>query len=1436
MSLIEQGETGSEFNRSLAFVVGINSYTNQIPPLRTPVPDAEKLTEMLEKYQNYQVHCLHRQGSATLAGLSVLLNETMPEMVKKEDRVIFYFAGHGEVLEDETGPQGYLIPEDASSDSPETFLSMSDLHTALAALPCRHMLVILDCCSAGAFRWLTTRDLKTRFQRTIHRERYERYTANPAWQMMASASHDEKAYDSLPGKALANTNRIESKLHSPFAEALFRALAGQADLYPKGGDGDPGGDGLITATELQLFIGNEVADIARRGSNRQTPGMWQLKNHDRGEFVFLNPNRELNLPPAPDLNYENNPYRGFKPFQTVDAELFSGRIKLINDLADSISRNAITVITGDSGTGKSSLINAGILPHLDNGGESRWEILGVIRPGAGPLESLAEVVFPGDDSQDRISELRNAGDAIEKSIQRWTESNSAKSLLLLFVDQLEELVLESKSKADSDRFLSLLARAAGNMRHCFRLVVSVRSDFEAQLRDSFGDMWTENRCVIPQMTTNELREAIEEPALVREVYFDPETLMSRIVNDVVRMPGALPLLSHSLSELYHKYIDRGGNDRSLSGEDYDSFGGVDGLVRSQAAAVYDQFDAAHQTTMKRLLLRLVSTEGTGLSRRRVPRSELNYTGEAENRRMSAVIRELSSKRLIIEGGTDDGAYVEPAHDALIAWDKLVEWYDEEEEQVYLRGLLAPSVRDWKTNQGGTWYANSRLDLLNENRDWLNRDERAFLQESVRKRWYLRATIAMVTVVTIAVLTLGMLLAKKSRDQADDMVNYMLQDLQPTLTQIGRIDLLKGTIKEVDEYLAERTEFLDRPHLKAGMRAESARISGLMGNRSEAISQLESIARELESSGDNLTTETQFILAQVYTVLGDFRDYVKKYDEGEEACKKAIELLDDLLQSDPAHATKYRVEKAWALCHLADIKGRDDNHQPAVDLYRKAQSLFSTNELDPAKPENNKAIKVLIHSRNHAARLLHAEYEFEEAELEIGNSVTLLDQLVGEQSALVLDLRSEVYQTLTWIYFNLDKRDKAKLANEEARGICEVLVTVAPGNEVFESRRAELYLDAGEDDKFEREERVALVSQAIDISRKLHQQDTADFGNKTRLVRAYQIAGRLRINPEENFANLFELLPDGDLKPENVDFNTYQAHGRIFYAKYLAENDPSAAISELLKAESEFAPLLSYSESFQTDYFALINERIADIHKDRLGDYPGAIKFYTRAREFYEKIEAENYIQDIDKILSELSELERFLARAIGQKTFTPRDSDWATDPAVPGRAPYPEWYLEAAAWVQKYEHHGNDRHTIVFEDILTNIEAERPIPLRSPLTLKLKQPLPTGLIVKDAYTILKFVPDGRIFRVELDLELTRMVRTSDRVVTVHRKEGPPVTIDLTESLKLQETSLEGWGLKKNGDELTVENEINVRYCSLEPGSFYIIQNEKGQGRSRVTRP
>jgi len=753
-----------DFHRNFAVIIGINNYLDSKYILETAEPDARKLAEVIQGQHHDRVlksQCtaqnkyevkLFLNEDASLNQLKQLIADFKQGQISldrekvtvtEHDRLLFYFAGQGIALdawENRDGPVGYLIPQDATTGDKSTYLEIQQLHHALKKLPCKHVLAILDCCFVGAFRWGNIKRETVRKVK-IYKEHYDRLIRDSTWQIITSATEDQTVLDSLK----ANGRKKHSqKNHSPFAQALFDVLDGKAGNFNQ--------DGTITATELYSYLRGQLEISTEKYFQRQVHGLSPLGKHDKGEFIFLLPDFDRdNIENAPPLNRENNPYKGLEPYNEKDSHLFFGRTEQIKKLYQKVVANKqpLTIILGASGTGKSSLMKAGLLPRLRKFQElhfqNHFHILDTMRPGSSPLKSLAQVCLPIAHTI-TVSELAKDQQALANIIECWIEKNP-KTKILLTVDQFEELITLCKSNAERKQFEELIKNAITKYPSHIHVVITLGIEFESLLQISvLKDFWGEHtRFIVPPMTKDELRQVIEKPALEEALHFDPPSLVDELINEVVEIPGALPWLSFTLSEMYLKCVYEQRENRALTQKDYEDLGRAFDSINKRADQEYYKLleeDPTYENVVRRIMLRMVSSQGRKLSRRQVAVSELVYATTEKNNQVQTVIKRFADALLIVEGSNfQNQPYVEPAHDALLhGWDKLLKWNNEAQENFRSPRRFISAANNWpQTDQAHDFLWDRDLHFVQLDQvlplqsSQLDQLETYFVPSSIRKR-------------------------------------------------------------------------------------------------------------------------------------------------------------------------------------------------------------------------------------------------------------------------------------------------------------------------------------------------------------------------------------------------------------------------------------------------------------------------------------------------------------------------------------------------------------------------------------------------------------------------------------------------------------------------------------------------------------------------------
>ena len=413
----------------------------------------------------------------------------------------------------------------------------------------------------------------------------------------------------------------------------------------------------------------------------------------------------------------HSPFRSLQIFSPEDSWLFFGRDRDTDELLTRLGRAPTVAVVGNSGSGKSSLIQAGLIPALRrgrfrSGGQwvDSWRIV-TFRPSATPFDYLAEAL-PGQLSpelspKDRAEftgycreKLPQGRESVRNAIAALvnaTEPSSGRTRVLLVADQLEELFTLVDDPSTRSLYIdSLLAAARLDAAVPVHLVLALRADFYANCLDhpSLSAALDKNLYNVPLISAAQLREAIENRLALAAAHAEPG-LIDSLLADVGAEPGNLALLEHALAQLWEK---SGGSGSTLSNQAYTDIGRLRGALGKHADDVYRGLDHAEQQLAQKIFLELVQVgEGAQDTRRRVPKQALLHSGAGDQ--VERVIARLASHRLVTTSGQGPQApaenFVEVSHEALIReWPRLREWLKDNREDLRLGRLLLQAAEEW----------------------------------------------------------------------------------------------------------------------------------------------------------------------------------------------------------------------------------------------------------------------------------------------------------------------------------------------------------------------------------------------------------------------------------------------------------------------------------------------------------------------------------------------------------------------------------------------------------------------------------------------------------------------------------------------------------------------------------------------------------------------
>lgn len=434
----------------------------------------------------------------------------------------------------------------------------------------------------------------------------------------------------------------------------------------------------------------------------------------------------------------DNPYAGLRTFRREDADRFFGRDALVADVIRRLNDGSpLVALVGASGSGKSSAVNAGLIPALEKGsleGSDHWPIATMV-PGRRPFAELeaalnrATLEEPGD----LLPILTSGSQGILRGVLRTLSDPTHR--LILVIDQFEELYTLVADPAEREAFLDALSTTLEDPQNRILLILTLRADFYDRplTHARFAQHLGRGVVNVAAMSPEELEQAVTGPARVAGVDVEPK-LLSALVADVIGQPSVLPLFQHTLRELFDR---RDSNTMTFNA--YEALGRIEGTLIQRAEDIFRQLDDDESTAARQILLRLVTIQDTGeWTRRRVTASEL-LSLELDPVAIQDVLVAFADHRLISfdRDQVTGSPVIDVAHESLLTeWPRLRAWIDAAHSDVRRHARLTEAASEWRDADCDEDYLFTGNRLAEHSR-WadettmlLTADQRSFLTASL----------------------------------------------------------------------------------------------------------------------------------------------------------------------------------------------------------------------------------------------------------------------------------------------------------------------------------------------------------------------------------------------------------------------------------------------------------------------------------------------------------------------------------------------------------------------------------------------------------------------------------------------------------------------------------------------------------------------------------
>jgi hypothetical protein len=468
------------------------------------------------------------------------------------------------------------------------------------------------------------------------------------------------------------------------------------------------------------------------------------------------PRRVTPAPATPELIIEpRNPYKGLRAFNQMDARDFFGREKLMETLVDVLEESLtseksvaqhtrLLAVVGPSGSGKSSVVRAGLLPSLQNGvlpGSEEWVYLGPMTPGAHPIEALALTLSESFPDRSLKAIYEDLEDDSARGIHLLATSllKRSRSRVALFIDQFEELFTQSNSEYERQHFIDLLVSAMTEPGGPVVVILTLRADFydRPMSYPALSMTIQKQHVLVLPMDMQDLRAVIEKPAELPDVQLTFEgDLVGDLLFEVQGQVGALPLLQFTLDQLFQR---RSGH--LLTFQAYQEIGGVNGALAKHAELTYLSLPTEeHRMLARALFLRLIDpgTTEQDTTRRRAALTELSLPDPIQTKMLLEIVNAFVAARLLTTNTIAGTPTVEISSEALIrGWTRLADWLRIARNDILLQYAISEDAAEWERRDKSADRLYRGIQLL-EAEAWAERnvpssDEVTFLQASAAER-------------------------------------------------------------------------------------------------------------------------------------------------------------------------------------------------------------------------------------------------------------------------------------------------------------------------------------------------------------------------------------------------------------------------------------------------------------------------------------------------------------------------------------------------------------------------------------------------------------------------------------------------------------------------------------------------------------------------------